>query len=532
MLEFLVLFLTIYFFSSPIGISYVLGHIWTSVISLSSLKELSKYYIFWFLLLAVYLTASERRFSIEYLFLALGCFTVGISSKGSNHLENKTKARNILLFIFLFLSLANLFKIEPFEKGSLLMFIPLYLALYFEKLNKKNFLIYVFFGSVLFFSNKITALLAFVFCLRRKLLSYISVIIIILYFLIRQDLSLFIAKSIEPRIYIWKAIIRGFLNKPIFGHGFGTFALDFPQYRIHSDVLGGRVSEQIVHGHNLFVHYLFELGIIGIFLSLVFVYLIYLNCKEALLPLLIISLFDIPLVSFNQFLLIGVIISPFINHLGIVHVLFQTIQNISIRRLAYVISVLISLFIFIPSILGHHFYDNKRLDAAIKWDNRNSLYYFVRGAKNLNMNPLLSEKDLNKAIEISPSVSYFYGFLGASQLANNKVKAARSTLEKAFKYDGYDGYWCILYAYINLNNRRLFEKYEKLAFDGNPEIKDILSGQNLRSRQCIGVSNHTDIRINGFYRRGEKIFYPVPNLTQLKKFNLQLNHAVGTNSGM
>ena len=176
----------------------------------------------------------------------------------------------------------------------------------------------------------------------------LSIFVFIAYFIYKQNIIKFFTKSFEPRLYVWKSAWNGFLHKPFFVHGFGTFALDFPPYRVHSNVLGGRVSEMVAHGHSLFFHYAFELGIIGLVLVAVIFYLIWINKKECFIPLLIISLCDAPLVTFNQFALAGLIIIPGIKNLGLLKNLFIEFNNRTFRNISFIFAILLSLYIYIP----------------------------------------------------------------------------------------------------------------------------------------------------------------------------------------
>lgn len=502
------LFLSIFFWGSPIGFSYLLGHFGALIISYSSVQKLSTYSLFWILLIAVFFTASEPRFTLEYFLVASAFFVIGASSPWINY--SLDKRRSMLILIFLLLIVANKLKFGFSEKGSLLLWLPVFLSLYFEKVNKKNIVVYLISGVALFLSNKFTTLLAFVTTLRSRLTYLVSVIAVAGYFLVKHNFWKFLEKSLEPRIYIWKSTLVAFLDKPLWGHGFGTFAIDFPLYRAHAKVLGGKVSEQVAHGHSFLHHYLFELGLIGVVLCLILFYLIYLNVPRALPPFLVICLFDSPLVSFSQFLLGGLLFLPFIKRFGILEKLFIKESSYVVKKIAFVSIIVIMSFSFIPSIVGHYFYTVGNIDTAITFDKNNSLYYFTRGAGNLNVDTEMSEVDLKRAINLSPNVPYFYGFLGAAQLANGKTESAKESLKRAMKLDGKDGYWCLLYSYANYENKIVYKRYMKKAIKKNPEIKDLLLEPDLTAAKYIGRSKYGDIRIPGFYRTGKRIFFPLP----------------------
>lgn len=513
MLEFLILFLSIYFWGSPVGLSVFWGHFGAFLISLFSLKNLYSSFIFWLLLVLVIITAQEKRLSLEYFLLASSFFLLGADSSWNGDKTNSFEKRKKILFgIFTLIVITNLLHFELSERGSLLLWIPVFLALYFKPLNKKNFLIYLLFGICLFLSNKLAAFIAVVFCMRSVLVYGFSVVLFFIYFLLKQDLGDFLIKSFEPRLYIMKSSFFGFIDKSLFGHGFGTFALDFPKYRFHADVLGGRISEQVVHGHSLFNHFAFEMGIVGLLLIAGLLYLLFINAKQALLPFLVISLCDCPLFCFNQYLLCGLLFIPFIKQFGILERFFVPVSNMFLKSGFFLTGLFIMFVIYIQSLFGHYYYDSGDLDNAIKWDRYNSLYHFTRGANLLSTNSVQSETDLLKSVELAPSVSYFYGFLGAAQLANNKITDAKRSLEKAIKLDGQDGYWCLLYSYANYDNEAKFKKYQNLAFKKNPEIRRLLFNPNIPTPRFIGYSRFGDVRLAGFYRSGEKIYFPLPVL--------------------
>ncbi len=510
--EFLILLTAIIFWGSPIGISNFLGHCGTVVICLSSLKTVSKNLLFWLLILISIFFASEPRFSLEYVLYASCFFCFGFKLLITND-EKDCKTRRIAFFlIFLAISILDYFHICFAERGSLLLWMPVYLSLYFDGINKKNFWIYLIFGGFTFFLNKISTLIAFITSFKNKIFYLISILSIIAYFYLRQDFATFFLKSFKPRIHIFISCLKGFIDKPFFGHGFGTFALDFPEYRAHAKILGGRTSEYVIHGHNLFSHLSFELGIIGLLFIFVLFYLIYLNKPLALIPLITISLFDSPLVTFSQYLIAGALLVPFIQNYGLLEKIRLFNVNKIAKNILLTLSIIISCYSFIPSLVGHYFYSTGNLDNAIEWDKNNSLYYFTKGAKNLNKDTVKSEVDLKKAVKLSLSIPYFLGFLSAAQLANGKTKEAKINLEKAMKLDGRDGYWCLLYAYANYDNKNIVNEYISKAYKKSPEIKQLIEDPGKSSNRYIGYSKGGDIRLAGFYRTGEKIYFPLPIL--------------------
>lgn len=507
--ETLYLFLVTYFIFSPIGLTGFIGHLSAVIILFFNLSQISKNILFFLLLTLSCFFASQSRLSIEYLLFASTCICIGMNK---NWIElEEPRRRKILFILFLLLVLIDKLNLGLYEKGSLLLWLPVFISAYYEKINKKNYPVYLLFGVALFFLNKLSVLIAFILTLRSKILYFLSVFVFMGYFSFKHDFMNFILKSFEPRIYIWKSALNGFLSKPFFGFGFGTFPLDFPEFRFHAKVLGGKINEQVVHGHSLFFHYAFELGVTGLILLIILFYLVYKNIPEALLPLFAVSVFDSTLSSFNQIILASLILSPKITNYGIFKIKFLS-NNKFILRITFVLALFLSSYINLKSLLGHYFYEKWDLDNAIKWDNSNSLYYFSRGAENLHLNSLKSEQDFKMAISLNKSIPYFYGFLGASQLANKKINDAKTSLEKAMSLDGKDGYWCLLYAYANHDNKKIFDEYISKAERKNPEIKDLLEHPDVSATKYIGKSKSGDIRIAGFYRGGKNIYYPLPVL--------------------
>ena len=496
------------------GLSYFWGHLCAVVLSLAALGLLSKKYFFWFLLAIAGFTAMEPRFSLERILMAMSFFACGYSPMWLS-LSSKTR-KNILLFFFVFLFLTNTLSVSFSEKGSLLLWMPVFLSAYHKQLDKtlSERLVYWLTGFALLFSNKKTAFIAFLSDslsrFKSKIIYFVAFLLLILSFLLQESVKHFWHKSFEPRIYIWHSTFKAFLDKPLWGHGFGTFSLDFPIFRCHADdIFGARINEQIVHGHNLFLHCAFEQGLIGIALLIILFYLCLRHTPWTILPLSVISLFDAPLVSFNQYLLAGLILIPLFNQPSeLTRIVFLELPP-KIASKAKYLAYILALMIFLPSLIGHYFYVHKNLDKAIDWDGQNSLYYFMRGANTLNIDTVKSENDLKRAVSLSPHVSYFYGFLAAAQLANSKFDEAKKSIAKAIEYDGGDGYWYMLKAFIYHDDKETFKSYYAKALEINPEIEELIKNPNISASEYIGDRN-SDVRIPSFYRSGPKVFLPLP----------------------
>lgn len=441
-------------------------------------------------------------------------------------LKRSQKARSIILFIiFALLWCMNELHFVFYERGSLLLWLPVFLILYFQKNTVKDFSLYSLGGVALFYSNKKTSLLAWLAGLSSKLkplyFALSSAVLLIASFFFKENLRQFYKHAILPRVHIWQAALEGAVQKPLFGHGFGTFAIDFPVYREHLDLLGGKINQHIVHGHNMFVHLFFELGLVGLLLLLALLYAVYKKAPRAFLPMLTILSFDAALVNFNQYLLAGLILMPFL--IGIKSSFLSTLLRKipqRLERLNLCLAFTLCLLVFVPSLLGHYYYDQKDLNNAIRWDSKHSLYYFMRGALSLNKDTVSSEKDFSLALNLSPNVSYFYGFAAAAKLANAKNSEAREDIAKALSYDGGDSYWYLLSAFANYDaDHDLYLEHYKKALALNPDLEDMLYEPSITASEYIG-SARSDVRIVSFYRRGPKVFLPLPYLEREEKLKI------------
>lgn len=509
MLNYIAVFFGIYILGSPQGLAIWWVHLLAATFALINLHKISQYYVFWVYLLIALVFASEPRFSLEYTLLAAGFSAWSLSDCWQK--LSKEHRRNFLLISFLLLySLEKLHCVFS-EKGSVLLWLPVLLSLYFVeapsfKFNKANF-IYLISGIALLFGNKKTSLLAFLastaIYLKSKYFYIAGVVALGASFFFRETLQHFIEKSLVSRLFIWYSSLTGWLAKPILGHGFGTFAIDFPPYRSHIGAFGAQAHQQIGHGHGLFTHFLFEQGLFGFTLAIFVFYLVYKNCKQAFLPLLIISLFDAPLVYFNQYLVAALILIPFIKDQKFKWMKFQF-------KPASYLACIIALIIFIPSVIGHYYYDRGSIDNAIQWDQKNSLYHFMKGADLINLDTVAAEKSLDTAIKLSPNVSYFYGFLAATKLANHNFIEAKTAIAQALEMDGEDQYWYVLSAFSHYaDDQATYKKHYAKALELNPDIDKLLRNPNYTATEFIGAKK-ADARITSFYRKGHKVFLPLP----------------------
>jgi len=514
------LLIAITILGSATGLSLWLGHLLASIFALVGLRNITSSFWFWIFMIQAYFLSNEPRFSVEYLLLTLGFLAWAFSPQWLDR-SYKFKTR-FLLFAFALIFTIDLLSLNFSEKGSLLLWFPVFWLLYRAdepSIKVPDWLALVISSA----SNKLSIPLV-TFCAllpkfkRKKILLLIIICFAGLAFW-KLNTKAFFNKSINSRIQIWQSCWRGIIDKPIWGHGFGTFAIDIPSYRSHQDLWGSRASQQLSHGHSLFMHYLFEQGLNGFLFLLLFFTFIWQALRPAFLPLLMLSLIDANLVSPGQYLLAGLVLMTFLVEsqtnsralpalqLGIPKVL---------RKPAKFLAYLFALIIFGQSIIGHFYYDKGDYDKAIKYDRNHALYYLVRGFFKLGEDNQASEKDFKQAISLSPSVGYFYGFLAASQLANNELPDAKASINKALCYSGENSNWLTLAAFIHRDQPQQAGQYYQRACAIEPATPEILLDPSLTANQFLG-GKYSDSRIISFYRRGPKLYLPLPVVTEIPK---------------
>lgn len=500
------IFSIIYLFASAQGLAFWWGHLVLAIFCLVNLHRISKFYIFWIYLLIIVLSSSDQRFSLEYFFITTGLLGFSLSPWWQN--KETDDRRNLLILFFAILYIIDLKRLALYERGSLLLWFPIFLAIYYNQKNLSSYLSRAIAGLALVFSNKKTVLLGYLATLVKffkiQYLILTSIMLVGLSFLLVEKISRFLEISIYPRLFIWNSCIQGWLAKPIFGHGFGTFAINFPPFRAHSDVHGALLHQQISHGHNLLTHFLFEQGLIGLISCILIFYLVYKHARDAFLPLMVIALFDAPLFSFNQYFLASLILFPYIKF----ELLHKSIQGPLLkfsRALVYIVAIVL----FTTSIIGHYYYDKQNYDQAIKWDPYHSLYHFTRGAVTLNTNIKQSLVDLKRAVELNPNVAFYYGFLAGAELGNNQNDAANNAIDRAIELDGEETYWSIIKAFANYSDHKVFDHYFSKAIKAKPELVEIIQRANISSDAAI-TGQGGDARVPAFYRRGPDIPLPLP----------------------
>ncbi len=78
-----------------------------------------------------------------------------------------------------------------------------------------------------------------------------------------------VANSIQARLLIWQGTLGMIRDAPWFGHGIGTFAVNFPTFRPAALHTGG-VGHSTEHAHSEYLELTAELGIIGLLVFLGF----------------------------------------------------------------------------------------------------------------------------------------------------------------------------------------------------------------------------------------------------------------------
>lgn len=513
-LLFFLLFCAIFILGAPHGVVHWFIHALCLAFALPFLYKLSKYYLFWFMLLLCLFCASEPRFSIEYYLIAMGFVGWGLSDWWLN-LKKRDRAI-FFLTSFTLLLITNLTLIGFAERGAHLAWLPIFLGLYFEP--SRNRIMYTISGIGLLFSNKVSTVIAFLSLLfnRFKTLAIAFVVLIAMFpvLLLKDGIASFIETSVNSRISIWQSSFQGFLASPIFGHGFKTFALDYPEYKIPGEEWGTHIAQQIAHGHSLFFHYIFELGLVGIILMCVLFYLLYKRAPKALLPFFIVSLLYVPLILFGEFLLASLLLAPFFQKkaedehrsIGLIFSQFPRKYLFIPAILVYVVA----LASFVPSAVGHYYYDQGKFTQAIKWDKQNALYFLARGINRMGEgNKDGSLHDFTKATILAPSVGYMHGYLAASALSYQSYEVAKRQIEEAIRLSGANPYWEFIAALANFKDKDTFHNYFWRATKTHPGIVKEVSDPEAEARMYIGGSK-SDVRVLSFHRKGPKFYLPLP----------------------
>jgi len=273
-------------------------------------------------------------------------------------------------------------------------------------------------------------------------------------------------------------------------------------------------------------------------------YLVAVKAPQALPCLALIGVADSNLQSFNQFLLMGLIIMPLCylpketlvessylqkkrgnfftkgKMAGFFDLIFENMFKklpSYLQRPAQISFLLLSLIILVPSSIGHYYYDQGDLNNAIATDAKHPLYFLMRGVKTIESDLFNSERDLLKAVELAPAVPYIRGALAAAQLSNMHLKEARQSVDFALKHTANDAYWFLISSliYHNQDSQKAKTHYTK-ALKIDPYLETFLNDPSLPSYRIIGGKSG-DSRIKAFYRSGEKLYLPLPYVEILQE---------------
>lgn len=487
-------------------------HFILSVFVVTNISKVSKYYLFWILLILFAGFSSHLRLSLEYFLISSALIGFSLADNWQNE---KNKNYILLLMFVVFLGL-DLLGLNWVEKGSIVMLLPVFIASFYplkklqEEKSKSKIAIYLTSFLAVLFSNKRTTLFAYLATLKnlfsKKILALISVLVIASSFFVKDNLANFYRKSIAPRFYIWQASMDGFKDKPVLGHGYGNFTLDFPPYRKQNPgVLGAQDTDYVVHAHNQFLHTLFELGIVGMAVFGFLLFLIFKYLNNAFLPFVIMSFFNVSLQEFTQVFFLALIFNSF----NIKSFAFKKIESELVHKILKYILILVTTALMLMSSLGHYFFDSKQLAKAIKVDPLHPLYHFSRGAKKINTDIEKSKIDLKRAVELAPGLGYFHGFYAAALLGTADFEKAKYHIRKSLKQMGEDPYLLILSSFIEYEDEETSGKHYQKALELNPDLETYLSDPTYSADEFIGVRS-SNPRIMSFYRRGSKVYLPLP----------------------
>jgi len=128
--------------------------------------------------------------------------------------------------------------------------------------------------------------------------------------------------SANARLLVWHASSDMIAERPIFGHGIGSFNEQYMLYQAryfetHPDSRFAAVADDVAYPYNEFLHLLIEQGIVGLLLFLVLLWVVFANrsqnreqrgLKAALAALLLFSMFSYPSYVFALLFLFAMLI--------------------------------------------------------------------------------------------------------------------------------------------------------------------------------------------------------------------------------
>lgn len=226
-------------------------------------------------------------------------------------------------------------------------------------------------------------------------------IITICYFAISVRLD-----SVLARLLIWLVSFEMVKDNFIFGLGPGQFSMEYMLYqaeyfRMNPDSMFALVADNAAYPYNEFIHILVELGIIGLFLSIMLFVTVFKDAKhkEALLPLaalLVFSCFSYPSYHIGLMLLFPILIGA----AGSDSVLWE-FQSRSIRRYLIFCLYLVAIVAVIKITTIHSDMQEYLYGKKVPDDDMNILFQKTYMCHKTNMlysnlvlnNPIIIESD-------------------------------------------------------------------------------------------------------------------------------------------
>lgn len=205
-------------------------------------------------------------FIVSYLMLFLGPYRPFLSGRFSG-IFNNPNALGLVCAIFLPLSLCQF--LETKKKSTLLLFIMMLIALLFSVARASMQAAAMGLGySIYRRSKKYRPLIFF------SMVSFILILFWVIEIAIKESFKGYIRAETIPalggRLPIWALALNSFMDKPIFGYGFGTEERIIP-LRGNVFIIEGTVKFFIdkrfgVYAHNSYLGMLLQLGIVGFIL--------------------------------------------------------------------------------------------------------------------------------------------------------------------------------------------------------------------------------------------------------------------------
>ncbi|MDX4050977.1 O-antigen ligase family protein [Aliarcobacter skirrowii] len=286
--------------------------------------------IFLFILLSILsvVYSNDKLFAISYVkkywyFLTIPIIYISLKKEYVNKVLVAFLLGMIVTLVFFYGISFELFSYEGTNRGYrsvfmnridysihivLAIFISLYQFFYSKKLNWKLFYIFssLIFMITLFVNGGRTGYFAFFIVLillaiknfKYKILSFfLSMGLAILIFFLAYTLSPMFKErmnyleydiksmiidnkfdsSFSTRVKMWELAIESGLKEPIFGNGIGDEIIHVKDKVANYSTLNSHITEgtNFINYHNMFVHHFSQLGLIGLFLTILLFYYLY-----------------------------------------------------------------------------------------------------------------------------------------------------------------------------------------------------------------------------------------------------------------